>query len=235
MKPRLVVALDVPDPERAVSLVDLLAPEGVLFKVGYEAFYGYASIIGRALARHEAQYALDLKLHDIPRTVDAAIRNVVIPGVRIVTVHALGGAEMLRAAVDASRERAAELGMPSPEIYAVTVLTSLNADDLSALGLPDSPVENAVRLAALAREAKCAGVVCSVREVPFLRQALGDGLRTFCPGVRPGGSAHGDQKRAVTPRDARDAGADYVVVGRPIVGDADPVAATRAILAELAA
>jgi len=235
MKPRLVVALDVPDPERAVSLVDQLAPEGVLFKVGYEAFYGYASIIGRALARHESQYALDLKLHDIPRTVDAAIRSVVTPGVRIVTVHALGGIEMLRAAVEASRERAAELGMPVPEIYAVTVLTSLETRDLAALGLAESPVDNAIRLAALAREAKCAGVVCSVREVRPLRDALGDGLRTFCPGVRPGGAAHGDQKRTMTPRDAREAGADYVVVGRPIVEDADPVGATRAILAELAA
>src|SRR5579875_3023299 len=107
--PRLVVALDVPDPERAVSLIDLLAPEGVLFKVGYEAYYGYAGVIGSALARHEAGYALDLKLHDIPRTVDAAVRAVTVPGVRLITVHALGGAAMLEAAVAAAAERAAEL------------------------------------------------------------------------------------------------------------------------------
>lgn len=234
MNSRLVVALDVPDPDRAVSLVDLLAPQGVLFKVGYEAFYGYASVIGRALARHEAAYALDLKLHDIPRTVHAAIRSVVVPGVRMLTVHASGGAEMLRSAVAAARERAAELGVAVPEIYAVTILTSLDGADVAALGLPGSAQDGALRLATLARDAGCDGVVCSVREVPALRAALGPALRTFCPGVRPAGSAHGDQKRAATPREAREAGVDYVVVGRPIVEDRDPVAATRAILAELA-
>lgn len=234
MSPRLVVALDVPDPERAVSLIDLLAPEGVLFKVGYEAFYGYASVIGRALARHEAHYALDLKLHDIPRTVHAAVRAVVVPGVRLLTVHALGGRAMLEAAVEAAEERAAELKIPAPGIFAVTLLTSQGAGDLAELGLGGDVGENVLRLATLARDARCAGVVCGIGEVERLKAAFGSEFGTFCPGIRPAGSAHGDQRRAATPRDARLAGADYVVVGRPIVGDADPRGAARAILTELA-
>src|SRR5579884_4101156 len=111
--PRLVVALDVPDPARATRLVERLAPLGVLFKIGYEAFYGYGDAVRQTLAAHDAGYALDLKLHDIPRTVEAAIRAVVTPGVRLLTVHALGGAEMLETAVRAAGERAAELDVPA--------------------------------------------------------------------------------------------------------------------------
>jgi orotidine-5'-phosphate decarboxylase len=232
---RLVVALDVPDPAQAVSLVERLAPLGVLFKVGYEAFYAFAPSIKNALRTHAAGYVLDLKLHDIPRTVEAAVHALVEPGVRLLTVHALGGAAMLDSAVRATVERAAELSIPAPEVYAVTVLTSLGNDDLGELGLIGGPGENAIRLAALARDARCAGVVCSVREVADLKNFFGTDFGTFCPGIRPLGSAHADQKRAATPREARDAGADYVVVGRPIVDDADPVGAARAILAELEA
>lgn len=231
--PRLVVALDVPDAPRATSLVETLAPLGVLFKVGYEAFYGYGDTIRAALASREAGYALDLKLHDIPRTVEAAVRAVVRPGVRLLTVHALGGAQMLEYAVNAAQERAAELAIPAPDVYAVTILTSIGAADLGELGLTGGPGENAIRLAALARDARCAGVVCSVREVADLKAYFGTEFGTFCPGIRPGGSAHGDQKRAATPREAREAGADYAVVGRPIVEDADPLGAARAILSEL--
>ncbi len=231
--PRLVVALDVPDSARAATLVEQLAPLGVLFKIGYEAFYGYGDTIRGALAAHGAGYALDLKLHDIPRTVHAAVREVVRPGVELMTVHALGGAPMLEAAVEAAGERAAELGIPAPEIYAVTVLTSIGPEELGELGLSGGPGENAVRLAALARDARCAGVVCSVHEVADLKAFFGTEFGTFCPGIRPAGTSHGDQKRAATPRDAREAGADYAVVGRPIVEDADPVGAARAILAEL--
>jgi orotidine-5'-phosphate decarboxylase len=229
----LVVALDVPDPARCVTIVQKLAPLGVLFKVGYEAFYGYGDAVREALSRHGAEYALDLKFHDIPRTVEAAVRAVVAPGVKLLTVHALGGAQMLEAAVLAAEERAAELSIPAPDVYAVTILTSIGAEDLGELGLIGGPGENATRLAALARDARCAGVVCSVREVADLRAYFGAEFGTFCPGIRPAGSAHGDQKRAATPREARAAGARYAVVGRPIVEDADPVNAARTILAEL--
>ncbi|HEX3464688.1 MAG TPA: orotidine-5'-phosphate decarboxylase [Candidatus Elarobacter sp.] len=231
--PRLVVALDVPSPGRAATLVAELAPLGVLFKIGYEAFYGYGDEVRAALASQDAGYALDLKLHDIPRTVEAAVRAVVRPGVRLMTVHALGGAAMLEAAVGAAEERAAELGMEPPGVFAVTVLTSIGAEDLGELGLLGGPGENAIRLAALARDARCRGVVCSAREAADLKSYFGAEFETFCPGIRPAGSAHGDQKRAATPRDAREAGVDYAVVGRPITGDADPLGAARAILAEL--
>ncbi len=233
--PRLVVALDVPDPVRAARLIERLAPLGVLFKVGYEAFYGFGEAIRQALAAADAGYALDLKLHDIPRTVEAAVRAVVRPGVRLLTVHALGGAPMLEAAVGAAGERAAELGIPVPEVYAVTILTSIGPEELGELGLTGGPGENATRLAALARDARCAGVVCSVREVEAIKSYFGAEFGTFCPGIRPAGSAHGDQKRASTPAQAREAGVDYAVVGRPIVDDADPAGAARAILAELRA
>jgi orotidine-5'-phosphate decarboxylase len=178
---------------------------------------------------------LDLKLHDIPRTVHAAVHAIVTPGVRLLTVHALGGRTMLEAAVEAAAERAAELKIPAPEIYAVTILTSVANEELPEIGLAGDADENVMRLAALAHDARCDGVVCSIGEVRALKAAFGSRFGTLCPGIRPAGVARGDQKRAATPRAAREAGADYVVVGRPIVGDADPRNAARAILTELAA
>jgi orotidine-5'-phosphate decarboxylase len=233
MGTRLVVALDVPTFERAKRLVDALAGLDLAFKVGYEAFYGYGGVLLPLLEERGAAYVLDLKLHDIPNTVHAAVRAVTRRGVRLLTVHALGGAEMLAAAVEAAEERAAELGIDPPGIFAVTLLTSIGAEDLGELGLVGGPGENAIRLAALARDARCAGVVCSVSEVADLKGFFGTDFATLCPGIRPAGAAHGDQKRVATPRDAREAGVDYVVVGRPIVEDADPAAAARAILDEL--
>jgi orotidine-5'-phosphate decarboxylase len=233
MAPRLVVALDVPTLERAERLVDALSGVDVTFKVGYEALYAYGAPLLDRLAAQGARYMLDVKLHDIPRTVHAAVHALVRPGVALLTVHALGGAEMLAAAVEAAEERAAELGVPAPGILAVTILTSIAPEELNELGLIGGPGENAIRLAALARDARCHGVVCSVAEVADLKGFFGADFAALCPGIRPGGAAHGDQKRIATPRDARLAGADYVVVGRPIVEDADPAAAARAILAEL--
>ncbi len=235
MGTRLIVALDVPAFERAVHLVDALGDLDLTFKVGYEAYYGYGERLVAHLEKRGAAYMLDLKLHDIPRTVHAAVRSVTRPGVALLTVHALGGAEMLAAAVEAAEERAAELGTEPPKIFAVTILTSIGAEDLNELGLTGGPGENAIRLAALARDARCAGAVCSVGEVADLKGFFGEDFAALCPGIRPGGAAHGDQKRVATPRDAREAGVDYIVVGRPIVEDADPVGAARAILADLEA
>jgi orotidine-5'-phosphate decarboxylase len=150
-------------------------------------------------------------------------------------VHALGGAEMLAAAVEAAEERAAELGVAAPGILAVTILTSIAPEDLNELGLQGGPGENAIRLAAHARDARAHGVVCSVAEVADLKAFFGAEFAALCPGIRPAGSTHGDQKRVATPRDARAAGADYIVVGRPIIHDADPSAAAQAILADLQA
>jgi orotidine-5'-phosphate decarboxylase len=230
---RLVIAIDVPTAERATELINLLSPLGVVFKIGYEALYGYGDAIRPVLEAAGAQYMLDVKLHDIPRTVAAAVRALVRPGVQALTVHALGGNAMLQAAVEAAHERAGELGIPAPELLAITILTSIAPEDLNELGLQGGPGENAIRLSALARDARCAGVVCSVHEVADLKAFFGQAFVTMTPGIRPAGSAHGDQARVATPRRAREAGADYIVVGRPIVGDADPYNAARFILDEL--
>jgi orotidine-5'-phosphate decarboxylase len=235
MGTRLVVALDVPTFERAEKLVETLGGLELMFKVGYEAYFGYGSELLPLLERRGAAYMLDLKLNDIPRTVHAAVRAVTRPGVALLTVHALGGAEMLAASVEAAEERAAELGIETPGVLAVTILTSIGSEDFNELGLMGGPGENAIRLAALARDARCAGVVCSVAEVGDLKAYFGADFAALCPGIRPGGAAHGDQKRVATPRDAREAGVDYIVVGRPIVEDADPAGAARAILEELTA
>jgi orotidine-5'-phosphate decarboxylase len=176
---------------------------------------------------------MDVKLYDIPRTVAAGVRALVRPNVRIINVHALGGAAMMEAAVEAAAQRSAELGIAAPLIYAVTVLTSLAAEDLGELGLSGGPGENVIRLAGLARDARCAGVVCSVQEAYDLKSFFGAEFGTLCPGIRPAGTAHGDQKRVATPREAALAGVDYIVVGRPILEAPDPAAAARAILAEM--
>jgi orotidine-5'-phosphate decarboxylase len=230
---RLVVAIDVPTFVRAKTLIETLVGVDVTFKVGYEALYGYGPELLALLESRGSAYMLDLKLHDIPRTVHAAVHALVRPGVALLTVHALGGAEMLAAATEAAAERAAELGIEVPGVLAITILTSIGAEDLNELGLSGGPGENAIRLAALARDARCAGAVCSVAEVADLKSFFGSEFIALCPGIRPGGSAHGDQRRIATPREAHAAGADYIVVGRPIVEDNDPAAAARAILADL--
>lgn len=235
MDTRLIVAIDVPTFVQAKRLLDALAGVNVRFKVGYEALYGYGPELLALLDERGLGYMLDVKLHDIPRTVHAAVRALVRPGVELLTLHALGGNEMLAGAVEAAEERAAELGIAAPKLLAITILTSIGAEDLNELGLQGGPGENAIRLAALARDARCAGVVCSVGEVPDLKSFFGSAFIALCPGIRPGGSAHGDQRRIATPRDAHAAGADYIVVGRPIVEDDDPAAAASAILAELQA
>jgi orotidine-5'-phosphate decarboxylase len=230
---QLVVALDVSEIGAARALVADLTPLGVSFKIGYEAYYAFGATLLAEFARAGAPFVLDLKLHDIPRTVAAAMHALVRPGLRIVTVHALGGAEMLRAAVDGARRRASALEIPAPEIFAVTILTSLSADDVEQIGVNGSPEENVMRLAGLAREAGCAGVVCSPSELKTLKAFFGRDLAAFCPGIRPAGSAAGDQKRVATPASALRDGADFLVVGRPITEAPDPAAATRNILAEM--
>jgi orotidine-5'-phosphate decarboxylase len=230
---QLVVALDVPGPEEAERLIDRLYELDPIFKIGLEALYGYPERIFAYCEARDVRMFLDAKLHDIPRTVTAAIRQLVRPNAHIVNVHALGGLEMMRVAVDAAQERAAELGAAAPLIFAVTILTSIAPEDLNELGLQGGPGENAIRLAALARDAGCAGVVCSAHEVADLKRFFGDDFLALTPGIRPAGSAHADQKRVVTPAQAVAAGADYLVVGRPITESEDPFAAATAILEQM--
>lgn len=233
MTAQLIVALDVPEAAAAERLIDQLYETDAIFKIGIEALYGYGERIFAYCEARDVRTFVDAKLHDIPRTVAAAMRRLVRPNAHIVNVHALGGLEMMRAAVDAASERAAELGISEPQIFAVTILTSIAPEDLNELGLQGGPGENAIRLAALARDAGCAGVVCSAHEVADLKRFFGDDFLTLTPGIRPAGAAHGDQKRVVTPAQAVAAGADYVVVGRPITEAGDPAGAARAILQEM--
>jgi orotidine-5'-phosphate decarboxylase len=232
-RPRLIVAVDVAELEEARALIAALAGLDVIFKLGYEPLYNYGDEIREQLEGSGADYFIDGKLHDIPRTVAAAVRAIVRPGVRILTVHAMGGIAMMQAAVQASLERASELGIEPPKLFAVTLLTSLGIEDLGELGLSGGPGENVIRLAALARDARCAGVVCSPNEVRDLKSFFGMHFEALCGGIRPLGTTHDDQKRTATPRATVEAGADYLVVGRPITEAPDPAAATRAILAEM--
>jgi len=160
---QLVIALDVDEAAAAERLVDELYELDPIFKIGLEALYGYGDRLLSYFEARDVRYFVDAKLHDIPNTVARAMRRLVRPGAHIVNVHALGGDEMMRAAVEAAHERAAELGCTPPHVFAVTILTSIAPEDLLELGLHGGPGENATRLAALARDAGCTGVVCSAR------------------------------------------------------------------------
>ncbi|MBV9150133.1 MAG: orotidine-5'-phosphate decarboxylase [Candidatus Eremiobacteraeota bacterium] len=233
MSASLIVALDVDSFERARSLIDDLYELDVIFKVGLESLYGYGDALFEYLEQRDVRYFADAKLHDIPRTVAAGVRALVRPGAHIITVHALGGNDMMTAAVESAQERAGQLGLTVPYLFAVTILTSIGNEDLRELGLSGGPGENAIRLAALARDAGCSGIVCSAHEVADIKQFFGQDFLTLTPAIRPTGSVHGDQKRVTTPAQAVAAGADYLVVGRPITEADDPRAAARTILDEM--
>jgi orotidine-5'-phosphate decarboxylase len=230
---QLVVALDVQSPDDAERLIDDLYELDLVYKVGMESLYGYGERVFSYMEARDVRHFIDAKLHDIPRTVAAGIKQLVRCGTHIINVHALGGAEMMRAAVDAANQRAGELGMTPPHVFAVTILTSMSGSDLLDVGLGGDALENAMRLARLAKQAGCSGVVCSAHESRDIKTALGNDFLTLTPGIRPAGAAHGDQKRVTTPADAVRAGADYLVVGRPITQAPDAPAAARAILDEM--
>jgi orotidine-5'-phosphate decarboxylase len=230
---QLVVALDVPGPDEAEQLIDRLYELDIIAKIGLEALMGYPERIFNYCESRDVRTFIDCKLHDIPRTVGAAIRQLVRPNAHIINVHALGGGEMMHVAVEEAANRADELGIARPNIFAVTILTSIAPEDLLELGLQGGPGENATRLAALARDAGCTGVVCSAHEARDMKNFFGDGFLTLTPGIRPAGTAHGDQKRVMTPAEAVAAGSDYIVVGRPITEAADPFEAAKAILEEM--
>jgi len=225
--PRLIVALDTPDIACASGWAEAVAPHCGMFKLGLEFFLANGAAGVRAIAGRPI--FLDLKLHDIPNTVAGATRAVLPLGPRMLTVHAAGGAAMVAAA----REAAESGGADRPLILAVTVLTSLAADDLAAIGVPDQPAAQVLRLARLAVGAGADGLVCSPLEVAMLRQELGGGPTLVVPGIRPAGSAVGDQARVTTPEAALAAGADWIVVGRPITAAPDPGQAAASIAAAI--
>ncbi len=231
---RLAVALDASDRATIVSLARLIAPEAGLAKIGLEAFVSHGPDLVREVAALGLDVFLDLKLHDIPNTVAGAAAAAARTGASIVNVHAAGGSDMMRAARDAARTAAAEAGRAAPRVIAVTVLTSLDAAAVTSVGLSGTPREAALRLAVLAREAGLDGAVCSAEEAAAIRAACGPGFLLVVPGIRPAGSAAGDQRRIATPASAIRDGADVLVVGRPITGSPDPAGAARAVVTEIA-
>jgi orotidine-5'-phosphate decarboxylase len=223
------VALDTPSRDIAGELARSLKPFVGGVKLGLE-FYGANGPDGvRAIVSTGIPVFLDLKLHDIPNTVAGAMKALAPLGATILNVHASGGAAMMRAAAEAARtsERRAK-------IIAVTVLTSLEDRDLAEMGLSGTALAQAVRLAVLARDSGLDGVVCSPHEIAAVRAACGTGFLIVTPGVRPAGGDLGDQKRVMTPQEAVRAGADILVIGRPITAAADPLQAARHIAAGLA-
>jgi orotidine-5'-phosphate decarboxylase len=232
--PRVIVALDFSHPARALALMDRLDPGECALKVGKEMFVVAGPEPVRWMVERGFRVFLDLKFHDIPNTAAQACAAATRLGVWMLNVHAAGGAAMLEAAREAVARTAAELGRPRPLLIAVTVLTSLADADLEAIGMAGPTAAAAQRLALLAQRAGLDGVVCSAREARELRQACGADFRLVTPGIRPAGSARDDQARIITPEAAIAAGADYLVIGRPITQADDPLAALAAINASIA-
>jgi len=218
---RICAALDFGSWREAEPFARAVAPEVGLLKVGLELFAAEGPAAVRAAAALGRPVFLDLKLHDIPNTVEGAARSAAGSGAALLTVHASGGAAMIRAAVRGAG--------PGVRILAVTVLTSLDGAALDAIGLVGPPEAAVVRLARLAIDAGAGGIVCSPQEVAAVRAAVGPGPLLVIPGVRPAGAAKGDQARTATPAEAVAAGADVLVIGRPLRDAPDPAAAARAI------
>lgn len=225
---RLALAADLPLDE-GVALYRRVREHVGVAKVGLSLFVEHGPAAVEAFKREGAKVFLDLKLHDIPNTVELACQRAAMLGISYLTVHASGGLQMLRSAVEGVKQGAARAQVPAPKVLAVTVLTSLDGPALEAMGVRDTPAAQVERLATLARQAGVDGAVCSPREALALRKLLGPDFFLCTPGIRPAGSEAGDQARAETPESAIGAGSDLLVVGRPIYGASDPVAAAQAI------
>jgi orotidine-5'-phosphate decarboxylase len=234
MRDKLIVALDLPSGNAATRMAERLQGHAGMFKVGSELFTAEGPVPVRYLVTTGQRVFLDLKFHDIPNTVRAAARQAAELGVSMVNVHASGGRKMLEAALEGARCVGTVAGNGTrPKVLAVTILTSLESQDLEELGISGPPLEAVIRLARLAQSAGLDGVVASPRETSAIRSACGSRFLIVTPGIRPASAAADDQARIATPASAIAAGADYLVVGRPITGAPDPVAAADAIVAEM--
>jgi orotidine-5'-phosphate decarboxylase len=223
----VIVALDYPDAARALAMADQLDPARVRVKVGKEIFTRSGPAIVEGLHKKGFELFLDLKFHDIPNTVAGAVSAAADMGVWMVNVHASGGQRMMEAAANANHAS-------RPHLIAVTVLTSMEAADLEQVGVTDEPRVQVQRLAELAKRSGMDGVVCSAQEASMLKAACGQQFELVTPGIRPAGADAGDQRRVLTPVQARDAGVDYMVIGRPITQAAEPTAVVDEILQSLA-
>ena len=225
----IFVAIDTPDLEAARKLAANLSGHKGGLKIGLEFFCvnGVAGVL--ELNQLGLPIFLDLKFHDIPNTVAGALRGAMTAHPSILNLHATGGEEMMKTAVATVEECAAKMNCKKPLLIAVTILTSLDSADLNMLGLPDAPQKQVTRLAKLCQDCGLDGVVCSALEISAVRKVCGNSFKLIVPGIRPEGNEMGDQKRTLTPKQAIEKGADYIVIGRPITSAADPVAAVKAI------
>lgn len=230
---QLIVALDLASADAAARLAERLRGHAGMFKVGSELFTAEGAVLPRYLIASGQKVFLDLKFHDIPNTVRAAARMGAQMGVTLFNVHASGGRKMMEAALEGARQAGERFRRPRPRVLAVTVLTSLSGEDLAEVGISGSAEEAVVRMARLAKQAGLDGVVASPREIAAVRRACGNDFLIVTPGIRPVTGTANDQMRVATPGAAVQAGADYLVVGRPITASADPAAAADAIVAEM--
>ena len=236
MQNPIIVALDVPQPEAALRLAEQLAPVVGAFKVGQELFTAAGPEIVRRLRATGGAVFLDLKFHDIPNTVAKAVESAVALDVQMLTIHTSGGSAMMRAAAQAAQESARRFGRPAPLVLGVTVLTSMDGNDLSEVGLVADVGAQVERLALLAVKAGLRGLVCSPLELGALRRILPRAMQLVTPGIRPAdGRKPDDLKRTLTPAEALAAGASWLVIGRPITAADDPRAAAGKILESLRA
>ncbi|PTA91994.1 orotidine-5'-phosphate decarboxylase [Kosakonia sp. H7A] len=225
----VVVALDYDNRDKALAFVDRIDPRDCRLKVGKEMFTLFGPQLVRDLQQRGFDIFLDLKFHDIPNTTAHAVKAAAELGVWMVNVHASGGSRMMTAA----KEALFSFGSDAPLLIAVTVLTSMEASDLQDLGINTSPAEHAERLARLTQQCGLDGVVCSAQEAVRFKSELGKAFKLVTPGIRPKGSAAGDQRRIMTPEEAQLAGVDYMVIGRPVTQSEDPAATLKAINASL--
>ena len=233
MRNPIIAALDVPTAEAALKLVQELAPVVGAFKVGKELFVSDGPEVVRKIRARGASVFLDLKFHDIPNTVARAVAAAAQLDVQMLTIHASGGREMMRAAEQAAQETAKRLGRAPPLVLGVTILTSLDSNELAEIGMNANVGHQVERLASLAVRAGLRGLVCSPLEVAGLRSIIPAGMQLVTPGIRPAEEKQDDQKRTLSPPEALAAGADWLVIGRPICAAQDPRAAAEKILASL--
>jgi len=225
---QLMLALDLPSKEAAMHLLDRLENRPKKVKIGLQLFTRYGPGLIEALEYRGCEVFLDLKLHDIPNTVGNAIESLAHWPIHMLTIHASGGAEMIRAAC-----RARDQVRPEIKIIPVTILTSLNQDNMAEIGIKGTPREAAQRLTRMALESGADGVVCSALEAGMLREEFGPDPILVVPGIRPTGADKGDQERVVTPSEAAKAGASWIVVGRPVLQAKDPLEVYLSIEKEL--
>ncbi|RKY42146.1 MAG: orotidine-5'-phosphate decarboxylase [Candidatus Makaraimicrobium thalassicum] len=240
-KNKLIVALDIDNFDRAVEIVDILSPEVEIFKIGIAPFTNFGGAILEKLRSAGKKIFLDLKFHDIPNTVRDAARAAAAKGVFMMNFHCLGGLRMLEAAVKGAGEIRAEgaerqpgaSACGSPILLGVTILTSMSREDMRDAGLGGEVQKRVIKLARLAADAGLDGVVASAKEAREIKKKIGKDFVIVAPGIRPAWAQAGDQKRILTPAEAVSEGADYIVVGRPIIQADDPVLAAKRIIEEM--